>query len=202
VFLRDVIISTLVQTAVLAGVPGLIYFAYHRLRYGRSAREVATRLGLCLGEPRHILHSLAIAGALVSVLAVSRVGTLAADGLALQPFAGRGLTVATAIAALFYGGLQTGFTEELVFRGLIAGSFARRLPPVWANVAQALAFSLVHLPILLVAPEMWGFLAAVFAIALVLGWIRIQSGSIVGPWLIHGVANTAVALMAAAQTVP
>jgi membrane protease YdiL (CAAX protease family) len=36
--------------------------------------------------------------------------------------------------ALLYGVVKTGFSEELLFRGLIAGSLSRRLPLLWATL--------------------------------------------------------------------
>jgi len=78
--------------------------------------------------------------------------------------------------ALLYGVVQTGFSEELLFRGLIAGSLARQLP------------------------EMWGILPIVFVGALFAGWLRMRSGSILGPWLIHATANVTVTLSLAART--
>jgi hypothetical protein len=50
----------------------------------------------------------------------------------------------------------------MLFRGLIAGSLARRLPFVWANLSQAAIFFLPHLAILFFAPELWGLLPLVF----------------------------------------
>ena len=40
----------------------------------------------------------------------------------------------------------------------------------------------------------------VFLTALFLGWARIRSGSILGPWLVHAAANTATCLMVAVRT--
>ena len=37
--------------------------------------------------------------------------------------------------------------------------------------------------------------------ALYAGWLRIKSGSIAGPWLIHATINVTVALVIAARTV-
>jgi membrane protease YdiL (CAAX protease family) len=53
---------------------------------------------------------------------------------------------------------------------------------------------------LLVMPEMWGILPVVFVGALLAGWLRIRSGSIVGPWLIHAAANVAMCLNVAWRT--
>jgi len=83
---------------------------------------------------------------------------------------------------------------------LIAGSLSRRLPLVWANLIQALIFFLPHLALLWVAPAVWGMLPIVFLGALVFGWIRIKSGSILGSWLIHAAGNVTIALLVAAKT--
>jgi membrane protease YdiL (CAAX protease family) len=102
--------------------------------------------------------------------------------------------------ALLYGVFKTGFAEELLFRGLIAGGLSRRFPLRWANLLQALIFLLPHLLVLRVMPEMWGVLPVIFAGVLFLGWVRIESGSIIGPWLIHASVNVAICLSVAART--
>jgi membrane protease YdiL (CAAX protease family) len=40
----------------------------------------------------------------------------------------------------------------------------------------------------------------VFVTALFLGWARIRSESILGPWLVHSAANVATCLSVAART--
>ncbi len=102
--------------------------------------------------------------------------------------------------ALLYGVIKTGFPEELLFRGLIAGSLSRRFSLLWANLAQALIFFLPHLLVLRIMPEMWGILPVIFAGALFLGWVRIKSGSIIGAWLIHASGNVAICLSVAIRT--
>ena len=85
-------------------------------------------------------------------------------------------------------------------RGLIAGSLSRRLPLVWANVVQALIFVVPHVVLLFIMPEWWGVLPLIFVGDLFLGWVRIKSGSIVGPWLIHAAVNVAMGLSVAIRT--
>ena len=102
--------------------------------------------------------------------------------------------------ALLYGLVQTGFAEEFLFRGLIAGSLARRLRLRWANLTQALIFLLPHLLVLSIMPEMGWIIPVILAGALFAGWARIESGSILGPWLIHGSVNVTMCLSAAART--
>ncbi len=104
--------------------------------------------------------------------------------------------------ALLYGVVKTGFPEELLFRGLIAGSLSRRLSIFWANLWQACIFLIPHLLVLRIMPEMWvwGILPIIFAGSLFLGWVRIRSGSIIGSWLIHAAGNVAICLSVAIRT--
>src|SRR6516162_2457795 len=70
------------------------------------------------------------------------------EGIAPAAVRGLGLGGPAVLMALLYGVVQTGFPEELLFRGLIAGSLSRRLPVPWANLGQALLFLIPHLLVL------------------------------------------------------
>jgi membrane protease YdiL (CAAX protease family) len=96
--------------------------------------------------------------------------------------------------------VKTGFPEELLFRGLIAGRLSRRLPILWANLGQALVFLVPHLLVLRVMPEMWPILPVIFAGSLCWGRVRIKSGSIIGSWLMHASGNAAMCLSVAIRT--
>lgn len=200
--LVDAAISAFLQVALLGGVPFLGYLIYQRWRHKRTFREVAGRAGLQLGDPRYIVYSLAFAlvGVVILVLWSPPLEPLTRRGSAQRRFVGLGLGVPAITLAFLNGVVQTGFAEELLFRGLIAGSLSRRLPLVWANLAQATIFLLPHLAILLVAPELWGVLPVVFAGALLFGWVRIKSGSIIGSWLMHASGNVTMAMMVAIRT--
>src|SRR5262249_14774293 len=147
-------------------------------------------------------YSIGFAFAVVLVIAVwaPPLEPLTRQGSAQHQFVGLGLTTSAVTRAILYGAVQTAFAEEVLFRGLIAGSLARRLPMVSANLLQGFIFLLPHLLILLVAPEAWPVLPVVFAGALFFGWVRIRSGSIVGPWLMHATGNVAMALSVAIRT--
>jgi membrane protease YdiL (CAAX protease family) len=67
---------------------------------------------------------------------------------------------------------------------------------------QATVFLLPHLLILTVAPDLWPMLPIIFAGSLVVGWIRIRSASIMGPWIVHAAANITVALSLASAPAP
>lgn len=194
--------SALLNLVVLGGLPFLVYFAYQKWRHKRGFNEVARRAGLQLGGGRYIGYGLMAALATVAILALwpPPLDPFLRDGSPQRAFVGLGLGGQAVGMALLYGVLQTGFAEELLFRGLIAGSLARRLPGAWANLLQAIIFLAPHLLVLRIMPEMWWVMPVVFAGALFAGWLRIRSGSIIGPWLVHASANVTVCLSVAART--
>jgi membrane protease YdiL (CAAX protease family) len=198
----DAIVSALLQVTLLAGVPYLGYYLYQKWRHHRPFSEIARRAGLQRCAWRYLACSVAfaLAGVLLIVLGAPPLEPLTREGAAQRQFVGLGLTGPAVTRAIFYGAVQTAFAEELLFRGLIAGSLSRRLHILWADALQALIFLLPHLLILLVAPEVWGLLPLVFTGALLFGWVRIKSGSIIGPWLMHASGNVTMALSVAIRT--
>jgi membrane protease YdiL (CAAX protease family) len=200
--LSDAALSALLQVLLVGGAPLLGYFIYQKWRHTRTFAEVTQRAGLQLGTPRYLVYSLAfgLAGALLLVVWSPPLDLLIGQGSAQHQFVGLGFGMPAITRAFLNGVVQTAFAEELLFRGLIAGSLSRRLPFVWANVLQALIFLLPHLLILLVASGLWPVLPAVFVGALLFGWIRIKSGSILGSWLMHACGNVTMALMVAIRT--
>src|SRR5262245_41781738 len=172
--LTSAALSALLNLLAIAGLPFSAYFAYQKWRHKRSLGEIARRAGLQLGPGRYVAYSAAFALAGVAALAIwpPALGPFLREGSPQQPFVGLGLSGPAVLMALLYGVVQTGFPEELLFRGLIAGSLSRRLPVLWANLGQALLFLIPHLFVLLVMPEAWSILPVIFIGSLVLGWIR------------------------------
>jgi membrane protease YdiL (CAAX protease family) len=200
--LANAALSALVNLLVFAGLPFSAYFVYQKWRHKRAFGETSRRAGLQLGAGRYVAYSVAFALAAVAILVIwpPALDPFVRDGSPQQPFVGLGLGGPAVLMALLYGVVKTGFPEELLFRGLIAGSLSRRLPILWANLGQALIFFIPHLLVLRVMPEMWGILPVIFAGSLFLGWVRIKSGSIIGSWLIHASGNVAMCLTVAIRT--
>ena len=194
--LIQALMSALVNIVVLVVIPLGAYYGYHRWRHGRRFAEVTRRAGLQMGDPRYLGYAAVAAVVLVMVLLVfpPSLASSTARGSGFAPFAGLGLGMHAVVMALLYGVLQTGFAEEFLFRGLIAGSLGRRLPLIWANLLQALVFLAPHVLVLFVMPSIWVVLPLVFVGGLFAGWLRIRSQSIFGPWLLHASANVTVAL--------
>jgi membrane protease YdiL (CAAX protease family) len=200
----EILQSTITNLVVLVVVPFAFYYGVLRGLKKVRGKEVLQRAGLQLGELRFVWYSAGLALLVVVILLIWSPSPehYAREGSAFEPFVGTGISGSTILGALLYGVLKTGFAEEFLFRGLIAGSLARKLPLVWANLVQGAIFLLPHLLILAVAPEMWPILPIVFAGSLVVGWIRIKSGSIAGPWIVHAAANVTVALSLALRAAP
>jgi len=200
--ISEAALSALLNVVILAVIPFLIYYGIQRWRWKRGFAEVTERAGLQLGEARYIGYSVAVA--LVAVLALVLwplpLESMTKEGSPQRAFVGLGLTWSAIAMALLYGVIKTGFAEEFLFRGLITGSLARRLSLGWANLIQAAIFLIPHLAVLLIMPDMWRVLPIVFAAALFAGWVRIKSGSIVGPWIMHATANVATCLSVAFRT--
>lgn len=199
-------VSALFQVLLFAGLPLLGYLVYLRVRRRIGAVSALRRAGLQLGDPRFLWlgAGLSVLASLVIVLIFAvwqpSLTALTRTGSALHPFVGLGLGGSALVLALIYGVIKTGLAEEVLFRGLIAGALSRRLSPARANLAQALLFLLPHGLLLLVMPELWLMLPVVFVIGLLLGWLRIRSGSILAPWMLHAACNVTMALAIAAQS--
>ncbi|HUF90571.1 MAG TPA: CPBP family intramembrane glutamic endopeptidase [Gemmatimonadota bacterium] len=200
--LVEALLSAIANVLLLAGIPFLVYWAWHRWRHGRRLPEVARRAGLQVGETRYIAYCAILAAVSVAALVLfpPPLEPMTREASAQHAFVGLGLTGTSVTMALLYGIVKTGFAEEFLFRGLIAGSLGRRLPLLWANLLQALVFLLPHLLVLVAMPELWPILPIVFVASLVLGWARIRSGLILGPWLAHAVGNVATCLSVAVRT--
>ncbi|HSC26612.1 MAG TPA: CPBP family intramembrane glutamic endopeptidase [Vicinamibacterales bacterium] len=197
-------LSALLNVVTLAGAPFFLYWLYHWLWHRRRIGEVAARAGLVVGERRYLAWCLAASVATVAALAIwpPPLEAQLREGSAFRAFAGLGLSGSAVAMALLYGVVKTGFAEEFLFRGLIAGSLGRRLPTGWANLLQALIFLAPHLLILVTMPEMWLAIPFVLAGALFTGWVRLESGSLLGPWLLHAAVNVTTALSVAVRSAP
>ena len=195
-------INTAFNLVLLVAIPLVFYYAWHRWKHGRTMGQVLRRAGVQIGQTRYLGYC-AVA-ALLNVIALSLwtpdLEVITREGTVQHHFVGVGLGFEGMTTALLYAVVQTGFSEELLFRGLIAGSLGRRMALVPANMLQAAIFLAPHLLLLFIMPEHWPMLILVFVMALFTGWARIRSESILGPWLLHATANLAVTINVIVRT--
>jgi membrane protease YdiL (CAAX protease family) len=200
--LLNIALSALANVIVLGGVPLLAFALYHKWRNRARFPEALAWAGLQRGDTRYVWICAAAALLVIAALIVwpPPLEPLTREGSAQRRFAGLGLNPRSVTAALLYGVVQTGFSEELLFRGVIPGALARILSERWTNLVQAVIFLIPHLLIVMIMPEVWPILLLVFGGALFTGWARLRSGSVLGPWLLHASANVTVALSVAARS--
>lgn len=106
--------------------------------------------------------------------------------------------------AAVYAVIQTGLSEEIFFRGLIAKRLIKKLGYKIGNFAQSLIFPTVHVMLIIgLRPNSsFALVGLFFVIPLILGYFmgylneRKGNGSIVPSWIVHSSTNLFVALAA------
>ena len=89
--------------------------------------------------------------------------------------------------------LTNAFMEELLFRGLLIGRYEPLMGKWLALLATAIPFALAHVQVNYTA-QVAGFVAFVFVLGLMWGWLMQTSKSIWGSVLFHAGADIAVIL--------
>lgn len=141
-------------------------------------------LGLGRASPRWLSTAAPLAGALVAFAVVtSRWLTDTSE----SPVA-RELASTPRALVLLYTALLAPLSEELFYRGA-ALRVMRGAGPAVAVILQSLVFTALHAPQLRGSPAGLGPIAAV---ALVNGWLRVTSGGLAAPWLVHALYNGAL----------
>ena len=113
--------------------------------------------------------------------------------LANARFAGLGLS--GVIPILMYAIIQTGLSEEILFRGFINKRLCNKFGFEIGNSVQALLFGLLHGVLLLTLNVGLLFVVLVSAFSLVAGWMmgyineKLSNGSIIPSWIIHSLKN-------------
>ncbi|MFQ5524959.1 MAG: lysostaphin resistance A-like protein [Thermoanaerobaculia bacterium] len=102
------------------------------------------------------------------------------------------------VAAPAYAFVMTGFSEELLFRGVIGKRFIQWLGATPGNLAQALVFAALHVAIVYAAEPDPGVMLILFGgflpgvMGWIFGWAMVRDrGSIFAPWLAHSAGNLA-----------
>jgi len=89
--------------------------------------------------------------------------------------------------------LSNAFMEELLFRGLLIGRYESLVGKWPALLATAIPFALAHMQVNYTA-QVAGFVAFVFVLGLMWGWLMQKSQSLWGSVLFHAGADVAIIL--------
>lgn len=119
--------------------------------------------------------------------------------MATSKFLGQGISAL--IPALIYSFLQTGFSEELFFRGFLTKRLINQFGFKIGNIVQSLLFGLMHGLLFISLTGLIGSIIIIVITGLtgwLMGWIneKQSNGSIISSWLLHGCANTIASVIA------
>jgi uncharacterized protein len=193
----NALVSALLQVGVVLLVAAGVWLAagrrepFHRFVGLTAAPWTVVTLGF--------IAAAAVAFAVTRLPAIQALATAQGSvvGNASRSATGGELAAILAIRAL----VQTGLTEELVFRGLIGRNLIRRWGFAAGNSVQAACFGLLHLLLLLLPAATVGAVAAWVLVTAATGWLlgwvnhRYASGSILPGWAMHGGGNLAAYLI-------
>ena len=187
-------------TILLVGAAQVVIFAMVPLAWwlnasrpdGSFRRWLGFRRASDAGDP------LVMAATIIAALGFFGSALLSGRGTSPAPDAGYVALLAVAFVAL----IQTALSEELFFRGFVLRWLGEKRPgPMIANLLQALACGLLR------TGSQWLFVdralgpcLAAFALgfgpALMVGWVRQRTGSLLLPWGAHGLGNLTASLIA------
>jgi len=123
------------------------------------------------------------------------------DSLTLATNRFTGLGFSALIPALFHSIVQTGLSEELLFRGFLMKRFMHKFGFQMGNIMQSLLFGILHGLLMFSFIPFGVVVLVVISTAFVgyfMGWIneRKSNGSILTSWAIHSIVNLIAAFMA------
>lgn len=173
-------------------LPALIYIAVQSRGPEKSIHTACRRAGLRWGSAAGYGWTLAL------FIPLTLAAWLALTAVPPEVLAQPGVQIAqyTSIAAVL-GVVLRAAGEEIFFRGLLAGVFIRRWGVGWGTTAQAVAFLLPHLPLLLIDLRLWPIITVQFLTGWALGWLRHRADSCVPGIGVHALGNIAVGVLAA-----
>ncbi|WP_446936396.1 CPBP family intramembrane glutamic endopeptidase [Lysinibacillus fusiformis] len=126
------------------------------------------------------------------------------DGSILASNQFTGLGLAGVIPALLYAMIQTGLSEEILFRGFLLKRLAKSFGFQVGNLLQSLVFGCIHGAMLWMVLPFPIILLVVLSTGLagyVMGWMneRVSGGSIMTSWSIHSLTNLMTACLSMFQ---
>jgi membrane protease YdiL (CAAX protease family) len=121
------------------------------------------------------------------LVGVAFLTTLAIRDVSVSPL-GRLLQHVPPRFAFGIGAVLAPVGEELFFRGVVVRAFGRQSPTIGVLAATVL-FTYAHVD------QLTGIAVAlvpIASVALVTGWLRVRSGGVTQPWIVHTTYNVAL----------
>lgn len=105
-----------------------------------------------------------------------------------------GLGLRGIFSAIIWSFVQTGLTEEILFRGFLLKRISNRFGFLAGNIIQSILFGLIHGIMFFGVTSVLNAIIIIFVTGLIgfsMGYIneKVVGGSIIPSWLLHGVSN-------------
>ena len=197
----DLIVSSIVQVVLFSMIP-LIWWLFTARKQESFFKWIGLKKPIVVGSKiKFIMIILGVAGAYVLLMVLVMTLLIGDTDTANNQFSDQGWKAL--INIFFYAIIQTGLSEEILFRGFLGKRLIHLLGFVGGNTVQALLFGFMHgLPFGLITGNlMVGLILTLLpgAIGWIEGWLneKYASGSIAPSWIIHSLMNIVSALSSA-----
>lgn len=194
--MTDTFVSTIIQCAILIGIPWIAYLVFSKERIGFFGW-----IGLYKPTSNEWIKT-AIVIFLISIIIMAvplflfiRLGSISEEMLSTMNLGSKGVSLEIIAIVLTKAIFQTALSEEVLFRGFIGKRIQKKFGFIWGNVVQAILFGLPHgLPFILVY-KAYVFGIVFFLSAATVGFLQFYlnekkaNGSILPSLLIHSTLN-------------
>lgn len=198
----DLLVSVFIQLGLFSLIPVVVWFVMRRL--GRTGEDLFPWVGIKPIRTNNAIRfwitffAIFAGVCLVSILAIPLI--LGDSESASSQFRGQGTSAVPGI--LIFAIIQTGLSEEILFRGFIGKRLIASLGFAAGNLIQATLFGLMHGALFLMmidAPRALALTIMTGAIGWIEGWLNEKraDGSIIPSWIFHALTNIAAGLGAA-----
>ncbi|MGO3751669.1 MAG: CPBP family intramembrane glutamic endopeptidase [Peptoniphilaceae bacterium] len=193
----NLIISSVIQIMLFSLIPFIWWFL-------KKKKEISFFQWIGIKKPVIVDKRKYVISFLITIILFSSLSFIIplfikSSDTATSQFAGQGISAL--IPALIYSFLQTGLSEEILFRGFLTKRLINNFRFKVGNFIQAMLFGLMHGILFLSIIGTVEIILVVFltgGIGLLMGWIneKQSGGSIISSWLLHGIANISASIIA------
>jgi membrane protease YdiL (CAAX protease family) len=195
----QVIINAFTQLALFSAIPFLCWLVFYRKK-----EKFFSWIGFKkpVIKSKHVFVLLSSLFLLVSIISNFLPTIVERSQTATGQLQGVGLAIL--IQSLVFGFIQTGASEEILFRGFLAKRFIKFFGFSFGNLLQSALFGLIHVLLAFLVFSSIDIRQGLllFIIPCIAGWLfgyineKQSGGSIVPSWLLHSIGNVIAAIIA------
>ncbi|WP_407054817.1 CPBP family intramembrane glutamic endopeptidase [Paenibacillus dendritiformis] len=187
-----ILVSAILQVGLFTAIP-FVWWLVTARKHQPFLRWLGWKRPVIEDKKRFYLQLLGIILLFTPVMLFLYVFVDSSDA-AVSQFSGHG--VSALVPVLIYSFIQTGLSEEIVFRGFLCKRLSAKTGFFAGNIIQASLFGLMHGALFYSSVSLYAAIALAIAtggMGWFMGWINEKKagGSILPSWFIHGFANLA-----------